>query len=107
MVSDELVLMIAKLIATALLTGSLYAILGVFIENVLYKSGIARKKIGSMVFFAYFLAFVKVLAFPTSSWALHTLIFLLVSIFYLHRGDLWSTKDHGRWWWKSQENVEY
>ena len=94
---------IIEFITIALFAGSFYAVIGVLIDNILYRAGIARKKTGLTIFAAYFLAFIKVFTIPDGYWMANTLIFISLVVFYLHRGDIWTTKDHGRWWWKSQD----
>jgi len=95
---------IIKLVATALLVGSIFVILGLLIDNLLLRAGIApRKKTVPNIITAFFLAFGKVFVFTEISWFVITMAFVLGAVFYSHRGDIWSTKDHGRWWWESED----
>ncbi len=93
---------IIKLIAIMFLAGSIYAILGMLIDNMLYREGLARRMRIPSVVGAYFLASIKVFAYTDISWFICTLIYILSAIFVVHQWDLWYTRQRGRWWWKFQ-----
>ena len=94
---------ILKFVAITFLAGSLYAIIGVLIDNTLYRVGIARKMTVPVIIIAYFLAFLKMVWHDKVPWLGNLILFILIITLGLNRGDIWSTKDHGRWWWKSEK----
>jgi hypothetical protein len=59
---------IIKLVAITFLAGSFYAILGIWIDNILFRAGIARKMRSQSIFVAYLIAFIKVFAYTEISW---------------------------------------
>lgn len=94
---------IFKLITIMFLAGSIFAIMGVLIDNTLYRLGIARKMRVPTIVGAYLLAFIKVFAYTEISWFMITFIYVLGALFVVHQWDLWYTRNRGRWWWRSED----
>jgi hypothetical protein len=74
---------------------------GVAIERWLTTSGIVRNKTASVIVVVICSIIIKQIWFVTVSWLYFVPLILMAAILSVNRGDLWTTMNKGRWWWKS------
>lgn len=85
----------------AIVIGSVFALLGVAIENWLVKAGIVRNNTVGVIVIAFFCVLIKQTMFPDFTWIVWSLVILFSVTVGVHRGDVWYTMERGKWWWKS------
>jgi hypothetical protein len=84
--------------------GVLISIPMVLVQLKLIRDGIVRESIWFIVIGAFLGVFIKRIWFNEISWAIFGPLIIIGGLLSLNRGDLWRTMQHGRWWWKENNN---
>jgi hypothetical protein len=87
-----------------ILIGSLLILFGVLIERWLVINGFVRNKTNSVIIIAICSVLIRQIWFISMSWWYFVPFIILAMIFGVNRGDLWTTMNRGRWWWKANSN---
>jgi hypothetical protein len=94
---------IIKTSQTILVIGCIFAVLGVFIERWLIRTGLMLDRTGWVIFTAFSGVIMHQVFLQQVSWWIFAPAILLGMTIGVHRGDLWMTMQRGRWWWKAEE----
>jgi hypothetical protein len=87
-----------------LLIISAFAVIGLFLERQLVKGGCAPNRNLLVLLVAFFAVVMKQIWFKQVSWWIFAPAIILAMTLGVHRGDIWRTMQHGRWWWKENNN---
>jgi hypothetical protein len=77
----------------------------ILIENLLVKNGIVRGNRVVLIVTAACAILIKIIWFQNLSWIYFMVLAVLGLPLGVHRGDLWTTMQKGRWWWKNEDTF--
>jgi hypothetical protein len=75
-------------------------LIGIWFERWLTKNGFVRDNTISVIALVIISVAVKQLWYSSISWWYFVPFIILAIIFGVNRGDLWTTMNKGKWWWK-------
>jgi hypothetical protein len=96
-------MLLTDILEIAFYTG-LFSVLGLLITSWMENNGYARKNNLITIIGVFVLVLLKTFFYSEVSWWQWSIILILGLIFALNRGDLWTTMNHGKWWWKQKDN---
>jgi hypothetical protein len=101
-IGENLMSEILNLGLVPILICSVLILAGMAIERWLTTNGFVRDKTASVIVVVICSVIIKQIWFDTISWLYFVPLIFLAMIFSVNRGDLWTTMNKGRWWWKSE-----